>query len=83
MSLARLSSGEYVAIDCAILSAVGKAELDLLTDNGRLLVAVLNTHPYHSVGNILPAPAGWAASAGLTGLGLWSSSIGLFCLCLS
>jgi len=50
MSLARLSSGEYVAIDCAILSAVGKTELDLLTDNGRLLVAVLNTHPYHSVG---------------------------------
>ncbi len=48
MSICRLSSGDFVAIDTVDLSADAKRELDVITDNGSRLVAVLLTHPYHS-----------------------------------
>jgi len=50
MSVVRLESGNFVAIDCVKMNPVLKSELDELTDGGKLLVAVLNTHSYHSVG---------------------------------
>ena len=50
MSLARLSSGKYVAIDALDPSPELKAEIDRLTDNGALLEAVIATHPFHSLG---------------------------------
>jgi len=52
MSLCRLESGDFVAIDCVDLTGQDelKAELDELTEGGTRLAAVLNTHPYHSLG---------------------------------
>ncbi|KAJ3118577.1 hypothetical protein HDU96_000529 [Phlyctochytrium bullatum] len=51
MSLAKLSSGRFLVISTLDLSAnpEAKAELDSLTDNGRLIEAVLGTHPFHTV----------------------------------
>ena len=44
--------GDFVAIDCVDLTGQDelKAELDELTEGGTRLAAVLNTHPYHSLG---------------------------------
>jgi hypothetical protein len=48
MSVCRVSSG-YICIDCVSLSPEQKAELDQLTCNGEKIVAVLNTHPFHTM----------------------------------
>jgi len=50
MSLAELSDGNFVAIDTVDLSMEGlKEEIDLLTDNGKKITAVLGTHPFHTL----------------------------------
>mmetsp|Transcript_6163 Transcript_6163/g.10628 ORF Transcript_6163/g.10628 Transcript_6163/m.10628 type:complete len:282 (+) Transcript_6163:193-1038(+) len=49
MSLAKLSSGNFLVIDTVNLTPEGKAELDKLTDNGRLIEAVVATHPFHTL----------------------------------
>lgn len=48
MSVCQLSSGAFVCIDAVQLSSSAKAELDQITDNGQLLVAVVTTHPFHT-----------------------------------
>lgn len=48
MSVCRLESGDFVCIDCVVLSEEAKAELDLLTDHGQKIVGVINTHPFHT-----------------------------------
>lgn len=50
MSIARLDSGDFVAIDAVKMNPELKREIDELTEGGKRLVMVLNTHPYHSVG---------------------------------
>eukprot|EP01117_Protostelium_nocturnum_P011267 TRINITY_DN4093_c0_g1_i3.p1 TRINITY_DN4093_c0_g1~~TRINITY_DN4093_c0_g1_i3.p1 ORF type:complete len:546 (+),score=167.84 TRINITY_DN4093_c0_g1_i3:184-1821(+) len=57
MSLAKLNNGKYLVIDAAPLSDQIKLELDELTDNGRLMEAVIHTHPFHT----LAAPEFFAA----------------------
>lgn len=50
MSLAQLADGNFVAIDTIDLAIPGmKEEIDLLTDSGQKLVAVLGTHPFHTI----------------------------------
>eukprot|EP00966_Prymnesium_polylepis_P288045 6653059-Prymnesium_polylepis.1 len=48
MSLVELGKGAFVAIDCCALTAAARVELDVLTDHGRTLLAVVNTHPFHA-----------------------------------
>lgn len=48
MSLAKLSTGKFVAIDAVKLSPEIKAEIDLITDNGKLLDGFIGTHPFHT-----------------------------------
>lgn len=49
MSVCRLSSGGFVVVDSVKLTPQAKEELDELTENGRRIEAVLQTHPYHTV----------------------------------
>eukprot|EP01043_Picozoa_sp_COSAG02_P067182 COSAG02_NODE_10703_length_1879_cov_2.104494_2_plen_216_part_00 len=49
MSVARLSSGDFVAIDAAVLTPEALAELNELTEDGTKLVASLHTHPFHTL----------------------------------
>jgi hypothetical protein len=50
MSLAQLADGNFVAIDTVDLSPPGlKEEIDLLTDSGSKIIAVLGTHPFHTL----------------------------------
>lgn len=49
MSLLKLNSGKFLAIDTCEINPSAKAQIDQLTDNGRLLEAVLATHPFHTI----------------------------------
>lgn len=49
MSVARLSTGDFVSIDAAAFSPEAKEEFDRLTDNGERLVGCLHTHPFHTL----------------------------------
>lgn len=51
MSLCRLNNGNFLVVDTTPMSvdSVAKREIDLLTDNGKLIEAVFATHPYHTV----------------------------------
>jgi hypothetical protein len=49
MSVCALEGGDFVAVDAVQLSPTAKLELDTLTSNGERLVAVLQTHPYHTL----------------------------------
>ncbi|KAJ3094852.1 hypothetical protein HDU97_007524 [Phlyctochytrium planicorne] len=49
MSLIRLSNGHFIAVDTVELDPALKAEMDELTDNGKLIAACLGTHPYHTL----------------------------------
>ncbi|KAJ3094853.1 hypothetical protein HDU97_007525 [Phlyctochytrium planicorne] len=49
MSLIRLKSGKFLAIDTVELTPSLKDEIDKLTDNGSLIEAVIGTHPYHTL----------------------------------
>jgi hypothetical protein len=49
MSLIRLSSGKFLAVSTVELSPEAKRELDELTDNGKMIEAVLGTHPFHTL----------------------------------
>lgn len=49
MSIVQVDAARYVALDCVELTATAAAELDELTDGGELLVAVLTTHPFHTL----------------------------------
>lgn len=49
MSVAKLSSGDFVAIDAATLTPEALAELNELTEGGAKLVASLHTHPFHTL----------------------------------
>jgi len=48
MSLCKLSNGNFLVIDTVNLEPNQKAEFDRLTKNGRLIEAVVATHPFHS-----------------------------------
>ena len=48
-SLAHLSDGNYVFLDSYTLPDDVKREVDLLTDGGRRLTAILNLHPFHTL----------------------------------
>lgn len=50
MSFIRLSSGKFLVIDCIDLSNKAvKKEVDILTENGSLIEAVLGVHPFHTL----------------------------------
>jgi hypothetical protein len=49
MSLIRLQSGGFIAIDTVPLDSELKAEIDQLTDNGKNIIAVVATHPFHTL----------------------------------
>ncbi|KAJ3202035.1 hypothetical protein HDU67_000837 [Dinochytrium kinnereticum] len=49
MSFLKLSSGKILVIDTVELTPQTKAEIDELTDNGKLIDGVLGTHPYHTL----------------------------------
>lgn len=49
MSLMRLSSGKFLVLDTVEVAPPLKEKLDKLTDNGRLIEAVLATHPFHTL----------------------------------
>lgn len=48
MSLLQLASGKFLVVDACDISDKAKAEIDLLTENGRLMDAIVATHPYHT-----------------------------------
>jgi hypothetical protein len=49
MSLIRLANGTFIAIDTVPLDVGLRQEIDALTDNGRNIVAVIATHPFHTL----------------------------------
>ncbi|KAI9365375.1 hypothetical protein DFJ73DRAFT_772316 [Zopfochytrium polystomum] len=49
MSLLKLSSGKYLVIDTVDPDTAVKAAIDKLTDGGKLIQAVVGSHPYHTV----------------------------------
>ena len=49
MSVVEIAPNQFVALDCVPLNSVAAAELNLLTSNGETLIAVLNTHPFHTL----------------------------------
>ncbi|KAJ3407146.1 hypothetical protein HDV05_005566 [Chytridiales sp. JEL 0842] len=49
MSFIKLSSGKFVAVSTVELTPSMKKEIDVLTNNGELLEAVLGVHPYHTL----------------------------------
>ena len=48
-SLVRLGDGRFVFLDSYTLPDSVKAEVDLLTDGGGKLAAILNLHPFHTL----------------------------------
>jgi len=50
MSIIKLPKGSFLVIDAVHLDKSLKAEIDVLTDNGNRIEAVLATHPFHSLG---------------------------------
>jgi len=48
MSLIQLQSGKFVIVDTVEVDDELKGEIDDLTKNGSLMVAVVATHPYHT-----------------------------------
>ena len=48
-SLVRLGDGRFVFLDSYTLPDSVKAEVDLLTDGGDKLAAILNLHPFHTL----------------------------------
>ena len=49
MSLVRKPDGRFILIDAYEPDELDRAELMVLTDNGALIEAVLNVHPFHTV----------------------------------
>lgn len=49
MNIIQLNSGKFLVIDTIGLTPGLKAEIDHLTNNGRLIEAVIATHPFHTL----------------------------------
>lgn len=49
MSFCRLSTGKFLVIDTCAISVAMKTEIDSLTDGGKLIEAVIATHPFHTL----------------------------------
>jgi len=49
MSIIRLESGKFLVVDTVPLDDKLKGEIDTLTDNGKLMEAVIATHPFHTL----------------------------------
>lgn len=49
MSMIRLQTGKFLVIDTVTLSPELKAEIDLLTNHGADMEAVIATHPFHTL----------------------------------
>jgi len=49
MSIIKLSSGKFLLIDTVPLTDVLKQEIDTLTDSGKLIDAIVATHPFHTL----------------------------------
>eukprot|EP00667_Euglena_gracilis_P019728 EG_transcript_21192 len=49
MSLCELPNGKFVVLDTVELDDALKADIDMLTDSGRLIEAVVATHPFHTL----------------------------------
>jgi len=49
MSLIQLKSGRFLVIDCVDMTPNLKLQIDVLTNKGSLIDAVLNTHPFHTI----------------------------------
>ena len=48
MSFARLNNGNILVIDTCDFNDAAKREINILTNNGAKIEAVIATHPYHS-----------------------------------
>lgn len=49
MTLIRLNSGKFLVIDTVTLHPFLKAEIDQLTNKGADIIAVVATHPFHTL----------------------------------
>ncbi|CEP00133.1 unnamed protein product (mitochondrion) [Plasmodiophora brassicae] len=49
MSVARLANGRFLVVDTIVMSGEQKAEFDRVTEGGRLIEAVIATHPFHTM----------------------------------
>src|SRR3989338_2179501 len=49
MSFLKLSNGKYLLVDTVPLTEDAKSEIDILTDNGKNIEAVIATHPFHTM----------------------------------
>ena len=49
MSFVKLSTGKFLVFSTVKLSPTAKIEIDRLTDNGKLIEAVIATHPFHTL----------------------------------
>lgn len=49
MSVARLANGRFLVVDTIVMSGEQKAEFDRVTEGGRLIEAVVATHPFHTM----------------------------------
>lgn len=50
MALCRLSNGRFLVLDTVKLSDKDKHDIDVITENGLLIEAVIATHPFHTSG---------------------------------
>ena len=49
MSICKLSNGNFLVIDTAPVDAIAKEDIDIITNHGELIEAVVATHPYHTL----------------------------------
>jgi hypothetical protein len=49
MCFIKLSTGKFVVLSTVAISSAAKAEIDALTENGKLIEAVIATHPFHTL----------------------------------
>lgn len=49
MSFIKLSSGRFLVVDTCEVPPTAKTAIDVLTENGNLIDAVIGTHPFHTM----------------------------------
>lgn len=49
MSIVGLENGNFIIIDAIPLDTATKIQINILTDNGKKIQAILATHPFHTL----------------------------------
>ena len=55
-SLIQLKNGKFVLLDAVDMTDAAKAELDIATDNGKKIVAVIMCHSFHTLHIMVLSP---------------------------